>query len=98
MNDFPFTETELLRMERYLIHLSSNACFGSDSERIAAKAAMGSALFVLRMRFDSEPVFFTFAKEYFGIDAVEASELITQAVGDFDDGADTSNSPSAIDV
>lgn len=94
----PFTSTELDQLSDLFGRLSVAAGFGSNSERIAARAAMGGALFVARMRFDSEAAFQDFAGDVLGIGADEAADLITHAVGDSDDGNDTSTAPSVIDL
>ena len=94
----PFTDTELDQWCLLFARLTVAAQFGEDSERITSKAAMGGALFVARMRFDSESGFYLFAREILGIGAEEAADLITHAVGDSADGNDTLNTPSAIDV
>lgn len=98
MNGTPFTETELDQLSALFARLSVAVGFGSNSERIAAKSAMGGALFVCRMRFDSDAAFISFAGGILGIGPEEAADLITHAVGDSDDGNDTLNTPSAIDV
>lgn len=90
------TEHDNERLSAQFGRWQATIATGSCDEILAARAAMGAALFVLRMHYADEQLFLSIAEDPLGLQPYEVAELLSAAVGDDDENPNTI--PALIEV